>query len=65
MVFMSPSAVRAMYRQLGDLLERISLLSIGPSTSREMRACGLSVWREAQEYSEQGIIELLQGVISE
>ena len=65
MVFMSPSAVRAMYRQVGDPLERISLLSIGPSTSREMRACGLSVWREAQEYSEQCIIELLQGVISE
>lgn len=65
MVFMSPSAVRFMYRQVGDLLERISLLSIGPSTSGEMEACGLSVWREAREHSERGIIELLQGVSSE
>ena len=58
-VFMSPSAVRAASNVLGASLSMKKILSVGPITSQAVRQVGLSVWREASEHSEAGIMQTL------
>lgn len=58
-IFMSPSAVRAAAAVLGSSLGTDKVVSVGPITSQALRAAGFSVWREALEHSEAGIIACL------
>jgi uroporphyrinogen III methyltransferase/synthase len=58
-VFMSPSAVRALSDRSESFLQNRRIVSIGPITSLAVREAGFCVWREAREYSEQGIIDVL------
>jgi uroporphyrinogen-III synthase len=55
-VFMSPSAVRAAVQQAGATLANKRVLSIGPITSQAVRKAGLTLWREAREHSEDGVL---------
>lgn len=61
-VFMSPSAVRAAVEEVGAHLGTKKLVSVGPITSQALRKAGLTVWREATEHSEDGVLELLREV---
>jgi uroporphyrinogen-III synthase len=58
---MSPSAVRAAVQQAGDALIGKRILSVGPITTQAIRKAGLSLWREAREHSEEGVLEALSG----
>ena len=58
-VFMSPSAVTAAVRVLGGDLGTDKVVSIGPITTQAIRQAGLTVWREAQEHSEDGVLKVL------
>ena len=58
-VFMSPSAVTAAARVLGGDLGTDKVVSIGPITTEAIRQAGLTVWREAQEHSEDGVLKVL------
>lgn len=58
-IFMSPSAVRAAVQGAADALAGKRILSVGPITSQAIRKAGLSLWREAREHSEEGVIEAL------
>ena len=58
-VFMSPSAVRAAVQEAGDALIGKRILSVGPITTQAIRKAGLSLWREAREHSEEGVLEAL------
>lgn len=58
-IFMSPSAVSALVKQARSELANKRLLSIGPVTSQAIKSAGLPIWREANEYSQEGIIEVL------
>jgi uroporphyrinogen-III synthase len=58
-VFMSPSAVRAAVKVIGPLLSNMRIVSVGPITSQAVREAGLAVWREAQEHSEEGVLQAL------
>jgi uroporphyrinogen-III synthase len=60
-VFMSPSAVRAAVQQAGDALIGKRILSVGPITTQAIRRAGLSLWREAREHSEEGVLDALSG----
>lgn len=61
-VFMSPSAVRAAFKAVGASLSKKKIVSVGPITSQALRQVGLSVWREAREHSEAGVLQaLLEG----
>jgi uroporphyrinogen-III synthase len=60
-IFMSPSAVRATVELVGPTLKFKKLLSVGPLTSQAIRKAGLSVWREAIEHSEDGVLRELSG----
>jgi uroporphyrinogen III methyltransferase/synthase len=59
LVFMSPSAVRAGVALIGGDLARLRLVSVGPITSQAIKSAGHTVWREAHEHSEEGIIKAL------
>jgi uroporphyrinogen-III synthase len=61
-VFMSPSAVRATVEAVGSTLESKKLLSVGPLTSQAIRKAGLTVWREATEHSEDGVLRELSSL---
>lgn len=58
-VFMSPSAVRAAVQAASDALVGKRILSVGPITTQAIRKAGLSLWREAREHSEEGVLEAL------
>jgi uroporphyrinogen-III synthase len=58
-VFMSPSAVRAAVGVIGPVLFKMRIVSVGPITSHAVREAGLTVWREAQEHSEEGVLQAL------
>jgi uroporphyrinogen-III synthase len=58
-VFMSPSAVTAAARLLGRDLGTDKVVSIGPITTQAIKQAGLTVWREAQEHSEDGVLKVL------
>jgi uroporphyrinogen III methyltransferase/synthase len=58
-VFMSPSAVRAAVQAASDALVGKRILSVGPITTQAIRKAGLSLWREAREHSEDGVLEAL------
>lgn len=60
-VFMSPSAVRAAVEEVGVDLKGKKIVSVGPITSSALRKAGLSVWREAVEHSEDGVLQALEG----
>lgn len=60
-VFMSPSAVRAAVEEVGADLKGKKVVSVGPITSSALRKAGLSVWREAGEHSEDGVLRALEG----
>jgi uroporphyrinogen-III synthase len=62
-VFMSPSAVKAAMKAAGDVIRLKRIVSVGPITSKEIRAHGLSVWAEAREHSEDGVLEVLADLI--
>lgn len=59
-VFMSPSAVRATVQVVGQSLSGKKLISVGPITSQAIRKAGFSVWREAAEHSEDGVLAILE-----
>jgi uroporphyrinogen-III synthase len=61
-VFMSPSAVRATVEAVGPTLESKKLLSVGPLTSQAIRKAGFTVWREAIEHSEDGVLRELSSL---
>lgn len=60
-VFMSPSAVRATVKSVSDVghLASLSVISIGPSTSRAIIEHSLTVYAEAREHSENGVLQCL------
>jgi uroporphyrinogen III methyltransferase/synthase len=58
-VFMSPSAVAAAARVLQGSLGTDKIVSIGPITTQAIKQAGLTVWREAQEHSEDGVLKVL------
>jgi uroporphyrinogen-III synthase len=58
-VFMSPSSVRATVELVGESLRAKRLISVGPLTSQAIKRAGLSVWREAVEHSEEGVLREL------
>jgi uroporphyrinogen-III synthase len=62
LIFMSPSAVRATVETFPDLeyLASLRIVSIGPVTSRAVRDAGLTVFAEAKEHTESGIVECLK-----
>ncbi len=65
-IFMSPSAVRATARAFKDersTLEALKIVSVGPITSQAAVECGLKVFAEAREQSEDGVLEELNKVI--
>lgn len=59
-VFMSPSAVQAAVEEVGADLKSKRVISVGPITSNALRKAGLSVWREAGEHSEDGVLAALE-----
>lgn len=59
-IFMSPSAVRATVELVGPTLKSKKLLSVGPLTSQAIRKSGFTVWREAIEHSEDGVLRELR-----
>jgi uroporphyrinogen-III synthase len=59
-LFMSPSAVRAAAKALGGALGTDKVVSVGPITSQALKTAGFPVWREAQEHSEAGVVDVLQ-----
>ena len=64
-IFMSPSAVRAVARAFKDYrptLEALRIVSVGPITSQAVRESGLEVFAEAIEHSEDGVIAELAKV---
>jgi uroporphyrinogen-III synthase len=64
-IFMSPSAVRATARAFKDdraALESLRVVSVGPVTSEAVQSCGLTVFAEAAEHSEDGVLEELKRV---
>ena len=64
-IFMSPSAVRAVARAFKDertTLEALRIVSVGPITSQAVRESGLEVFAEAIEHSEDGVIAELAKV---
>lgn len=65
-VFMSPSAVRATVEAFPDLerLRSLRAISIGPSTSKAMRECGLKVYAEATDHSEEGVMRCVSGAFT-
>jgi uroporphyrinogen-III synthase len=63
MVFMSPSAVRATVKALSperQLLDLLSVISVGPITTQAAKEAGLTVALEAMPHSEEGVIEALR-----
>lgn len=58
-VFMSPSAVRAAVEQAGATFINKRVVSVGPITSQAIRKAGLTLWREAREHSEDGVLSTL------
>ena len=61
-MFFSPSAVRgflAGLRAPPDFLAEVHTASIGPVTSRALRACGLNVTIEARDHSQAGLLRAL------
>lgn len=58
-VFMSPSAVKATVELVGKSLRSKKLISVGPLTSQAIKRAGLSVWKEAVEHSEEGVLREL------
>ena len=64
-VFMSPSAVRATIETCSDResLEKLRVVSIGPSTSEAIRESGLHVTVESVEHSEEGVFRALRGCV--
>jgi len=65
-VFMSPSAVRATIETCSDRqsLEKLGVVSIGPSTSEAIRESGLHVTVEAVEHSEEGVVRALHDCVT-
>ena len=65
-VFMSPSAVRATIETCSDResLEKLRVVSIGPSTSEAIRESGLHVTVEAVEHSEEGVFRALHDCVT-
>ena len=65
--FTSPSAVRNYVEVLGPRIgavpERMEYFTIGPVTSAAVRACGLSVAREAQPYTLPGLIAAVKSKV--
>lgn len=63
-LFMSPSAVRATVETFPalDHLKQLRAISIGPSTSAAITASGLTLFREAKEHTEEGVVECLREV---
>jgi len=64
-IFMSPSAVRATvraFREERTTLEALQIVSVGPVTSQAVRDCGLQVFAEAIEHSEDGVLEKLEQI---
>ncbi len=62
-VFMSPSSVRATARAFKEdraALESLRIVSVGPVTTEAVQACGLKVFTEATEHSEDGVLEALK-----
>lgn len=59
-LFMSPSAVRAAAVALGSTLGTDKVVSVGPITSQALKTAGFPVWREAQEHSEAGVVDVLR-----
>lgn len=65
-IFMSPSAVRAVVRAFKDdrrTIEALRIVSVGPITSQAVRESGLEVFAEAIEHSEDGVIAELAKVV--
>lgn len=64
-VFMSPSAVRATAESFPDLerLRSLRVISIGPTTSKAVRECGLRVFAEATEHSEDGVLRCIKDLL--
>ena len=62
---MSPSAVRATIETCSDResLEKLRVVSIGPSTSEAIRESGLHVTVEAVEHSEEGVFRALRSCV--
>jgi uroporphyrinogen-III synthase len=60
-LFMSPSAVRATVKSVAsrEQLTNLKVISIGPSTTRALGEQGLSVYAEAAEHSENGVVHCL------
>lgn len=60
-LFMSPSAVRATVQSVDGVgqLAGLKVISIGPSTSKAVVDHGLTVFAEAAEHSESGVLQCL------
>jgi len=65
-LFMSASAVRSTVETIDDRadLERLHVVSIGPTTSEAVRGSGFTVAEEAREHTEEGILQALQRAAS-
>ncbi len=65
-LFMSSSAVRSTVESIEDRadLERLKVISIGPTTSETVRESGLTVTEEASAHTEEGILHALQRAAS-
>ncbi len=66
-IFMSPSAVAATVAALNshqNILERLSIVSVGPITTQAVRKHGLRVAAEAAEHSEEGAVRALRELIN-
>ncbi len=61
LVFMSPSAVRATVKSVSTRgqLARLKIISVGPSTTKAIIEHSLTVYAEASEHSENGVIHCL------
>lgn len=61
-VFMSPSAVRATAERFPDIgyLRHLRAISVGPSTSKALREAGCTVFAEAKEHTEGGVVACLR-----
>ena len=59
-LFMSPSAVQATLAGVGGVLGSDKVVSIGPITSQAILSAGLHLWRQAQDYSEDGVLAVLR-----
>jgi uroporphyrinogen-III synthase len=65
-LFMSSSAVRSTVEAVDNRadLERLKVISIGPTTSEAVRESGLTIAEEAREHTEEGILQALQRAAS-